>query len=67
MSAVSLYYYLSVLRRVMEEPKQIGTYEKLEPGAAIAIFMTAAAVVVLGISPSLLLSPLAQALQGMVP
>ena len=67
MSAVSLYYYLSVLRRVMEEPKQTGTYEKLEPGAAIAIFMTAAAVVVLGISPSLLLSPLAQALQGMVP
>lgn len=62
MSAVSLYYYLSVLRRVMEEPKQTTAYEKLELGPNAAMLVTAAGVVVLGVFPSLLLSPLASAL-----
>ena len=65
MSAVSLYYYLQVLKQiyVVEAPAHASA---LRPArlASLAIGLLAAGVVVLGCAPNLLLSRLLAALQA---
>jgi NADH-quinone oxidoreductase subunit N len=65
LSAVSLYYYLQVLKQIyVAEPGQ-GTIAAPSPILRqVAIAVVALAVVVLGCAPNLLLGPLASAIQA---
>jgi NADH-quinone oxidoreductase subunit N len=54
MSAVSLYYYLVVLKQVFVAESD-GTILKVNPGALAGIILLAAAVVIAGCAPDLLL------------
>ena len=56
MSAVSLYYYLQVLKRAYVMPTVDDTPIKAHPVTLIVLLAIAAAVVVLGCFPSLLQS-----------
>ena len=64
-SAVSLYYYLQVLKQIYagEAPAQAGLL-RLSPSTRMAIASLAVAVIVLGCAPDLLLSKLTLALQS---
>jgi NADH-quinone oxidoreductase subunit N len=54
MSAVSLYYYLQVLKRAYVMPSEDETPVKVHPVTMIVLLVVAAAVVVLGCFPALL-------------
>lgn len=63
MSAISLYYYLSVLKQafVREEGAGEGASPALSAGHALAVGLPALALVVLGLFPALLLDPISAA------
>jgi NADH:ubiquinone oxidoreductase subunit 2 (subunit N) len=60
MSAVSLYYYLSVLKQAFVKESD-ATAEKLSFGHWLAIGVPAAALVVLGIYPAWIMGPVMNA------
>jgi NADH-quinone oxidoreductase subunit N len=63
LSAASLYYYLAVLKRVFaRESITGGERGTMPPVHALAVALPAAALVVLGVFPALLLEPLTRAL-----
>jgi NADH-quinone oxidoreductase subunit N len=63
-SAVSLYYYLQVLKQIYVAEAPDGDVALRTPGSlAVTIGVTAAATVVLGCAPSLLLARLSEVLQ----
>jgi NADH-quinone oxidoreductase subunit N len=62
MSAVSLYYYLIVLKQVFVVETIGGPRLQINPGTLIGVILLAAAVVVAGCAPDLLLNHLAAAL-----
>jgi NADH-quinone oxidoreductase subunit N len=63
-SAVSLYYYLQVLKQIYVAPVPEGTAPaKAAVSTQIILVLIAAAVVVLGLAPGLLLNPLMTAIQ----
>lgn len=61
MSAVSLYYYLCILKEAFVKESAEVRSDRLSPGHALAIGIPAVALVVLGLFPSLLLDPIARA------
>jgi NADH-quinone oxidoreductase subunit N len=63
MSAVSLYYYLQVLKQIYVVPGEGAPVRAAWP-AQLGIVLLAAAVVALGIAPNLLLAKLAPAIQA---
>jgi NADH-quinone oxidoreductase subunit N len=54
MSAVSLYYYLQVLKRAYVQPAVDETPIKVHPVSLIVLLAIAAAVVLLGVFPAVL-------------
>lgn len=60
MSAISLYYYLSVLKQafVLGDENDLGKTSKLTLGHVLAVTIPAVAVVALGLFPALLLEPI---------
>ncbi len=65
MSAVSLYYYLQVLKQVfVAAPPEGAPALRAETSTTIAVGLLALAVIVLGCAPDLLVSKLVAALQG---
>ena len=60
MSAVSLYYYLQVLKRAYVMPAVDNTAVKAQPNAVLVLVLIAATVLVLGCLPSLLQSWIAR-------
>jgi NADH-quinone oxidoreductase subunit N len=65
MSAVSLYYYLQVLKQIYVAEPETGTGALPRPVLSqVAIVLLALAVVVLGCAPNLLLGPLVRAIHG---
>ena len=63
-SAVSLYYYLMVLKQIyVREPASLGALQ-VPPLSQIVVGLVAAAVIILGCAPGLLLNPLAHALMA---
>jgi NADH-quinone oxidoreductase subunit N len=65
LSAVSLYYYLQVLKQIyVTEPGQGTAAVRTPIISRVAIAVLALAVVVLGCAPNLLLGPLATAIQS---
>jgi NADH-quinone oxidoreductase subunit N len=66
MSAVSLYYYLQVLKRiyVSDLPAQAAPLD-VSPLSQLVLALLAVAVLVLGCAPNLLVARLAQAVQGL--
>jgi NADH-quinone oxidoreductase subunit N len=65
MSAVSLYYYLKVLKRVYVASAAEGAAEIVTPAlGGLAIALIAAGVVILGCAPHLLLSPILDAVRA---
>ncbi|HWI59417.1 MAG TPA: proton-conducting transporter membrane subunit, partial [Bacillota bacterium] len=64
MSAVSLYYYLQVLKQVFVAPEPASTVQKKVPVfSQLVLGVLALAVVVLGCAPELLLARLGRAIQ----
>ena len=62
MSAVSLYYYLVVLKQAfVKDSDDVGEGSALSPGHAVAVGVPAVALVVLGLFPALLLDPITTA------
>jgi NADH-quinone oxidoreductase subunit N len=65
MSAISLYYYLSVLKQAFvrdgPEDEAAGVLVKLSPAHVLAVALPAVALVVLGLFPALLLDPITRA------
>lgn len=62
MSAISLYYYLSVLKQAfVKESAEAGEGTMISAGHAVAVGIPALALVLLGLFPALLLDPIAQA------
>jgi NADH-quinone oxidoreductase subunit N len=65
MSAVSLYYYLQVLKQIYVAEPGVGTRSLPTPVVSqVAVVLLALAVVVLGCAPNLLLGPLIHAIHG---
>jgi NADH-quinone oxidoreductase subunit N len=65
MSAVSLYYYLQVLKQIYVAEPGVGTGTLPTPVLSqVALVLLALAVVVLGCAPNLLLGPLVRAIHG---
>ena len=65
MSAVSLYYYLRVLKQVFVAPPADNSDEFRVPAITqIAVALLALAVLVLGCAPQLLTGPLQRAIQA---
>jgi NADH-quinone oxidoreductase subunit N len=65
MSAVSLYYYLQVLKQVfVMEPAVTDEHDRPGVALSLAVVMAAALVVVLGCLPDLLLAPLDEAIRA---
>jgi NADH-quinone oxidoreductase subunit N len=65
MSAVSLYYYLQVLKQIYVAEPRAGTGTLPTPVLSqVALVLLALAVVVLGCAPNLLLGPLVRAIHG---
>jgi NADH-quinone oxidoreductase subunit N len=65
MSAVSLYYYLQVLKQIYVAPVPAGAEAMKVPLASKAVLMAlAAAVVILGCAPDLFLKPLLDAIKA---
>jgi NADH-quinone oxidoreductase subunit N len=65
MSAVSLYYYLQVLKQIYVTEPGVGTGTLPTPVLSqVALVLLALAVVVLGCAPNLLLGPLVRAIHG---
>jgi NADH-quinone oxidoreductase subunit N len=65
MSAVSLYYYLQVLKQIYVAEPGVGTGALPTPVLSqVALVLLALAVVVLGCAPNLLLGPLVRAIHG---
>lgn len=64
LSAVSLYYYLSVLKQafVKAAPDGVADAQALSPAHVLTVALPAALLVLLGLFPSLLLAPLSRAL-----
>jgi len=62
-SAVSLYYYLQVVKQIYAAEPPPGLLQRPALSAQLAIALLAAAVIALGCAPSLLLSKLSTALQ----
>jgi NADH-quinone oxidoreductase subunit N len=58
MSAISLYYYLSVLKQVFVRDGICADSEPLSFSHRLAVFLPACALVVLGVFPGLLLDPI---------
>ena len=68
LSAVSLYYYLSVLKQAfVKSAEDVDVSTPLPISHRLCITLPAAALVVLGMFPLLLIGPLAKALATMVP
>ncbi len=66
MSAVSLYYYLQVLKQMyVREPETEVATRAVSPAALVPIALIAAAVVALGCAPDLVLHKLSEAVQGL--
>jgi NADH-quinone oxidoreductase subunit N len=64
MSAVSLYYYLQVLKQIYINPVPAGLATAPRPiGSEITVALLALAVVVLGCAPNLLIGPLTEAIK----
>lgn len=61
MSAVSLYYYLSVLKQAFVKEGEATTAVAICPAHALSIGLPAVAIVVLGLFPALLLEPITKA------
>ncbi len=67
LSAVSLYYYLSVLKQVFVKSEEVvDSSTPLPISHLLCITLPAALLVVLGLCPSLLLVPVAKAVAGMM-
>jgi NADH-quinone oxidoreductase subunit N len=65
LSAVSLYYYLQVLKQAYVTPAPPGTPAlKAEPMTRLAVVVLAAGVIAFGVMPDLLLQPLLAALKA---
>jgi NADH-quinone oxidoreductase subunit N len=65
MSAVSLYYYLQVLKQIYVAEPGVGTRSLPTPVVSqVAVVLLALAVMVLGCAPNLLLGPLVRAIHG---
>ena len=65
MSAVSLYYYLQVLKQIYVTPVPAGAAEiRASLASKVVLVALAAAVVVLGCAPDLLLGRLVEAIKG---
>jgi NADH-quinone oxidoreductase subunit N len=65
MSAVSLYYYLQVLKQIYVAEPAVGTGTLPTPVLSlVALVLLALAVVVLGCAPNLLLGPLVSSIHG---
>jgi NADH-quinone oxidoreductase subunit N len=65
MSAVSLYYYLQVLKQIyVADPPADAPFASVAPATQVVLALLAAAVVVAGCAPEWLLSRLLAALQG---
>lgn len=64
LSAVSLYYYLSVLKQAFVKPAPDGVSgaQNLPASHVLCVALPAALIVILGLFPSLLLAPITQAL-----
>jgi NADH-quinone oxidoreductase subunit N len=58
MSAISLYYYLSVLKQVFVRDAPVLENFPISPWHRLAVFLPACALVVLGVFPALLLEPI---------
>jgi NADH-quinone oxidoreductase subunit N len=61
MSAISLYYYLSVLKQAFVREAPDGEVSTLSPSHMLAVALPAVALVVLGLFPALLLDPITRA------
>jgi NADH-quinone oxidoreductase subunit N len=65
MSCVSLYYYLKVLKQAYVPPAPEGAPAlKVEPSSLVALIVLAAAVILLGCAPNLLLGRLLEAIKA---
>ncbi len=65
MSAVSLYYYLQVLKQIYIADLPAGSNEMSVPLLSqLVLVLLAAAVILLGCAPALILNPLQQAMQS---
>jgi NADH-quinone oxidoreductase subunit N len=62
MSAISLYYYLSILKQAfVKESTEAGEETSITVSHALAVGIPAVALVVLGLFPALLLEPITAA------
>ena len=66
MSAVSLYYYLRVLKQAYVAEDAVASPLSISPLTRITLWIIAGLVVVFGCAPGLLLGPLTQAIQPLV-
>jgi NADH-quinone oxidoreductase subunit N len=61
MSAISLYYYLSVLKQAFVREGETTSSYRMHPAHVLAVALPAAALVVLGLFPALLMDPIVAA------
>lgn len=61
MSAISLYYYLSVLKQAFVKEDEAGSAVVISPAHALAVGIPAVALVLLGLFPAVLLDPITAA------
>ncbi|MGD7652393.1 MAG: proton-conducting transporter membrane subunit, partial [Verrucomicrobiales bacterium] len=66
MSAISLYYYISVLKQAFVREPVSGSGCKLPVAHVLTVVVPAVALVVLGLFPGLLMDPIADAVAGLL-